>query len=96
MKYKLLLLILIPMIGIGSNEVDTGHAKVSLVKSTENLITSESFIGIKFDLNSGWHTYWKNPGDSGSEPRINWTLPEGFSISEIHYPTPEKIQAASN
>ena len=53
------------MIGIGSNEVNTGHAKVSLVKSAENLIANQSFIGIKFDLNSGWHTYWKNPGDSG-------------------------------
>ena len=91
MKYKLLLLILIPMIGIGSNEVDTGHAKVSLVKSTENLITSESFIGIKFDLNSGWHTYWKNPGDSGGPLEVKWDLPSNLELGLINWPAPHLI-----
>jgi len=91
MKYKLLLLILIPMIGIGSNEVDTGHAKVSLVKSTENLISSESFIGIKFDLNSGWHTYWKNPGDSGGPLEVKWDLPSNLELGLINWPAPHLI-----
>ena len=91
MKYKLLLLILIPMIGIGSNEVDTGHAKVSLVKSTESIITSESFIGIKFDLNSGWHTYWKNPGDSGGPLEVKWDLPSNLELGLINWPAPHLI-----
>ena len=91
MKYKLLLLILIPMIGIGSNEVDTGHAKVSLVKSTESIITSESFIGIKFDLNSGWHTYWKNPGDSGGPLEVKWDLPGNLELGPINWPAPHLI-----
>ena len=39
----------------------------------------------------GWHTYWRNPGDSGAEPFINWTLPEGFTIGEIQWPAPTKI-----
>ncbi|MDC1123615.1 protein-disulfide reductase DsbD family protein [Gammaproteobacteria bacterium] len=91
MKYKLLLLILIPMIGIGSNEVNTGHAKVSLVKSAENLIANQSFIGIKFDLNSGWHTYWKNPGDSGGPLEIKWNMPDNLELSQISWPTPHLI-----
>lgn len=41
---------------------------------------------------SGWHTYWKNPGDSGETTSIEWlSLPEGFSQSEILYPAPEKM-----
>ncbi len=51
----------------------------------------EIWIGLEQSIKSGWHTYWKNPGDSGTAPDINWTLPKGFSISELHYPTPDKI-----
>ncbi len=38
-----------------------------------------------------WHTYWKNPGDSGAPSRVNWQLPEGWSVSEIQWPVPQKI-----
>ena len=26
----------------------------------------------------GWHGYWRNPGDAGAEPRVQWRLPEGW------------------
>lgn len=38
----------------------------------------------------GWHTYWKNPGDSGESTSIEWTLPQGFTAGEITYPAPER------
>jgi thiol:disulfide interchange protein len=39
----------------------------------------------------GWHGYWKNPGDSGIETSIAWTLPAGLSAGLIQYPVPEKL-----
>lgn len=38
----------------------------------------------------GWHTYWKNPGDSGETISIEWELPSGFKENPIIYPAPEK------
>ncbi len=38
----------------------------------------------------GWHTYWKNPGDSGEATSIQWTMPDGFTAGEILYPAPER------
>ena len=38
-----------------------------------------------------WHTYWKNPGDSGAEPRFTWRVPEGFELGETQWPAPSKI-----
>ncbi len=38
-----------------------------------------------------WHVYWKNPGDSGLPVNINWNMPEGFEISDIKWPIPDKI-----
>lgn len=36
----------------------------------------------------GWHTYWKNPGDSGESTSIEWTMPEGFKANDITFPAP--------
>jgi thiol:disulfide interchange protein len=40
----------------------------------------------------GWHIYWKNPGDSGLPTGIDWTLPPGFTVGAIEWPTPERFQ----
>ena len=49
------------------------------------------YLIVKFDLEKNWHTYWKNPGDSGEPASFEWDLPEGFEISEAIWPTPELI-----
>jgi thiol:disulfide interchange protein/DsbC/DsbD-like thiol-disulfide interchange protein len=38
-----------------------------------------------------WHTYWKNPGDSGEATRVKWTLPEGFEGGELQFTSPTRI-----
>ena len=74
------------------NPVETGHAKVSLVKSDTNLSSqNELFIGIKMDMQKNWHTYWKNPGDSGGPIKVIWDLPENVTIEGPLWPTPELL-----
>jgi DsbC/DsbD-like thiol-disulfide interchange protein len=34
--------------------------------------------------------YWKNPGDSGGPPEVEWVLPEGYTAGELRFPTPER------
>ena len=74
------------------NPVETGHANVSLVKFDTNLSAqNELFIGIKMDMQKNWHTYWKNPGDSGGPIKVIWNLPENVSIEGPLWPTPELL-----
>jgi thiol:disulfide interchange protein len=40
-----------------------------------------------------WHTYWRNPGDSGLATKMRWGLPEGFSAGPFQWPYPETISA---
>ena len=49
---------------------------------------STQFLGVRFRIAPKWHIYWSNPGDSGSEPRINLDLPEGFKAGPIVWPRP--------
>lgn len=51
------------------------------------------WVGIRLQLDEGWHAYWKNPGDAGMPPQIDWQLPEGFEVSDIHWPKPTKFTA---
>ncbi|HEX4943711.1 MAG TPA: thioredoxin family protein [Usitatibacteraceae bacterium] len=46
-------------------------------------------VGLRLRMDEHWHTYWKNPGDSGLPTKIRWTLPEGWSAGPIQWPHPE-------
>ncbi len=48
-------------------------------------------IGVRFELESGWHLYWKNPGDSGKPPTIRWELPPGFAAGTWEWPVPTRL-----
>ena len=74
------------------NPVETGHANVSLVKfGTNQSAQNELFIGIKMDMQKNWHTYWKNPGDSGGPIKVIWNLPQNVSIEGPLWPTPDLL-----
>jgi len=42
----------------------------------------------------GWHGYWQNPGDAGSEMRIVWDPPAGVTAGRLHYPVPGRLTIA--
>lgn len=48
-------------------------------------------LGLEQRIAPHWHTYWRNPGDSGQPTSIQWTLPEGAQASEIQWPAPKRF-----
>ncbi len=49
---------------------------------------------VRLEMAPGWHTYWRNPGESGKATEITWKLPAGVTAGAIRWPTPE-IHVAS-
>ena len=49
------------------------------------------WLGLKIDHKPHWHTYWKNPGDSGLPTTLSWTLPAGVQAADIEWPTPSRL-----
>lgn len=47
--------------------------------------------GIGFQLQPGWKTYWRTPGDSGVPPRIDFTKSENVDSVTILWPAPAKF-----
>ncbi len=52
-------------------------------------------IGIYIHLKEGWHSYWKQPGESGKALTVKWILPKGATIDPLSWPFPERFTAGS-
>ncbi|MBP6297104.1 MAG: thioredoxin family protein [Acidovorax sp.] len=49
------------------------------------------WLGLQITHQPDWHTYWKNPGDSGLPTELTWQLPSGLDAGDIAWPVPHKI-----
>src|SRR6201995_4871831 len=47
--------------------------------------------GIALQLQQGWHTYWRNPGDSGVPPRFDFSKSENVEAVTVLWPAPQKF-----
>ncbi|HEY2876549.1 MAG TPA: protein-disulfide reductase DsbD domain-containing protein [Reyranella sp.] len=72
-----------------SSVVKTENIRAELVSEVSAVKAGEPFwVGLHFTIKPKWHTYWKNPGDSGLPTEINWKLPDGAKADPIVWPAP--------
>ena len=45
-------------------------------------------VAVRQDIQPGWHTYWRNPGDSGGATTLDWTLPAGVKADPFRPASP--------
>jgi thiol:disulfide interchange protein DsbD len=70
----------------------TPQLTVDLVAEPTPLIPGKTVtLALRLIPVSGWHIYWKNPGDSGLPPSVTWKLPSGWTAGELQFPFAEKI-----
>lgn len=51
---------------------------------------STAVVAIRQKIQPGWHTYWRNPGDSGGATSLTWSLPSGITAGDIVWPLPDR------
>lgn len=72
--------------------VVTDHAEAELVAARDAAEPGQPLlVALRLKSRPGWHTYWRNPGDSGQPTSIDWRLPAGFSAGEIRWPVPQRF-----
>ena len=52
-------------------------------------------VAVHQTIAPGWHTYWRNPGDSGGPTTLDWRLPAGVKAGEIVWPLPTRQRLMS-
>ena len=68
------------------------HIETQLVAETDTPPAGSTVsLAIRMTPDPGWHGYWKNPGDSGMEPSVRWTLPTGATAGPLEYPVPTRL-----
>lgn len=77
---------------LAAPQVKTEHVLADLVPERVAAQPGKPIVvGLRLRMEPHWHTYWKNPGDSGLPTKIRWQLPEGWKAGEIQWPYPQKL-----
>jgi len=66
-----------------------GHSAVRLLAGSRS--GAVLLGGIAFQLDPGWKTYWRNPGDSGVPPRFDFSKSENIEAVTVLWPAPKKF-----
>jgi len=88
----LLILLFLPWLA-WANPVMTEHVTARLLAERRSAAPGQpAELLLVLEIRPHWHTYWRNPGDSGEAPRVEWTLPAGVTAGPLGFPYPELIR----
>src|SRR5260370_40255112 len=66
-----------------------GHSAVRLLAGSRS--GAVLLGGLAFQLQPGWKTYWRTPGDSGVPPRFDFSQSDNIGAGAVMLPAPPKI-----
>jgi DsbC/DsbD-like thiol-disulfide interchange protein len=66
-----------------------GHSAVRLLAGSRS--GAVLLGGVAFQLQPGWKTYWRTPGDSGVPPRFDFSKSENIEAVTVMWPAPLKF-----
>lgn len=96
MTWRRILLVLLGLICAAPAAAQGGrHMDVRLAAETRSALPGGT-VTLAFVMRPqpGWHGYWRNPGDAGAEPRVQWRLPDGWTADALQYPAPTRLMVA--
>jgi len=70
-----------------------GHSAVRLLAGSRS--GAVLLGGIAFQLQPGWKTYWRTPGDSGVPPRFDFSKSDNIEAVTVLWPAPMKFDDGS-
>jgi len=85
----MLLLIGWSLSSAGAQEADKAKVRARLVADTVEVEPGSTFwLGVHFEIEDGWHIYWRNPGGAGLATAIDFELPDGVVAGPLRWPLP--------
>lgn len=69
------------------------HTHGDLVAETTAVAPGQSAtVGLRISLADKWHTYWINPGDSGTPIRLSFDNGAGVRVTRVQVPMPRRFE----
>ena len=79
-----------------SNLFEIDMVDVSLISTLTKLDKDNFYVGLEFNLKPGWKIYWRQPGDSGQPPKLDFTNSKNLKSYELQWPYPTKELEGAN
>lgn len=71
----------------------TPHVRAELLAAQPAVSPGqEIWLGVRQEIIPHWHTYWRNPGDSGQATSIRWQVPASATVGPIQWPLPQRVR----
>jgi DsbC/DsbD-like thiol-disulfide interchange protein len=69
------------------------HTESRLIAGAASKNAAATFLhaGIEIKLDSGWKTYWRDPGDSGAPPTFDFSSSENVKSVDVRWPAPARF-----
>jgi DsbC/DsbD-like thiol-disulfide interchange protein len=84
-----------------ARDADAASSWVELHASRARLVAGQSapaggtrLAGLEIEMQEGWKTYWRMPGDAGVPPTFDWSGSANAAHIKVLYPAPMRIQEA--
>jgi thiol:disulfide interchange protein/DsbC/DsbD-like thiol-disulfide interchange protein len=89
---RLLALGLLSLLSLFGDLAAAVRTKVDLVNLTPDIRPGEkALIAMRFRCDPHFHIYWKNPGDAGQSPTVEWQEKSGTSVGSFVWPGPKML-----
>jgi suppressor for copper-sensitivity B len=70
----------------------TEHGAVRLISAVEGVGDGATVpIALEFQMNPGWHIYWRSPGDAGYAPKADWSGSVNLAAADLSWPAPRRF-----
>ena len=89
---RLLALGLLSLLSLFGDLAAAVRTKVDLVNLTPDIRPGEkALIAMRFRCDPHFHIYWKNPGDAGQSPTVEWQEKSGTTVGSFVWPGPKML-----
>ncbi|MFN5057718.1 MAG: thioredoxin family protein [Verrucomicrobiota bacterium] len=89
---RLLAIGLLSLLGLFGDLAAAVRTKVDLVNLTPDIRAGEkALIAMRFRCDPHFHIYWKNPGDAGQSPTVEWQEKSGTTVGAFVWPGPKML-----
>lgn len=79
-------------LGVAAAPAKTAHVEAELVAERTAFVPgATTTVALRLAMADGWHTYWRNPGDTGLPTTLAWKLPDGVTAGPIQWPAPRAL-----
>ena len=77
-----------------SDWVDRGDVKIRLIAAKNGVGDDRALsLGLHMRLKPGWKTYWRQPGEAGLPPELDWAGSDNLGGVDMSWPLPKWFSA---